>query len=125
MEFQLCGCWLGAMWSWPAMGNVLTPWEPAALRPASSAAGLTGGFWACGASRPANTITATRATSETTATPVQSRVRWRRRFSSSRRAAAPLASLPLSGWRGLVLAGLRVSAIGALRILREGGTRRF
>src|SRR5215213_11760766 len=127
------------MWSRPASGKVWTPLEPAAVRPASRAAALTDWLDAGGWSpRPSNQMTASRATRASTATPVQSRVRWRRRFSSSRRAAAPLASLPLSGGRrflaavpvpvpeprpgwllpvgaGLVL-GLRVSAIDALRI---------
>src|SRR5215217_9779614 len=132
------------MWSRPASGKVWTPLEPAAVRPASSAAALTDWLPACGVSlRPSNQMTASRATRASAATPDQSRVRWRRRFSSSRRAAAPRASLPLSlswgrrflaavpvpeprpGWllpvgAGLVL-GLRVSAIDALRIGWEGG----
>jgi len=144
VEFQLLGCRSAPMWLRPALGKVFTPWEPAACRPAWSASGVTGLLAAGGFSRPMNTISATRATSETTATPAQSRVRWRRRFSSSRRAAAPLASLPLSGWRprppppcpscGRALAEprpgwllpvgpglglrLRVSAIVALRVRR-------
>src|SRR5215211_274645 len=125
------------MWSRPAAGKVWTPLDPAALRPASRAAALTCWLDAWGWSpRPSNQITASRAIRASTATPDQSRVRWRRRFSSSRRAAAPRASLPLSGWRrplaavpapeprpgwllpvgaGLDL-GLRVSAIDALRV---------
>src|SRR4029450_12913439 len=97
VEFQLLGCRSAPMWLRPALGKGFTPWEPPACRPAWSASGVTALLAAGGFSRPMNTISATRATSETTATPVQSRVRWRRRFSSSRRAARPLARLPLRG----------------------------
>src|SRR5215218_917794 len=99
LEFQLLGCWLAAMWLRPALGKVLTPWEPASWRAAARAAGATALLVACGSSRPVKKISPTRAAREVTATPLHRMVRRRRSFSWSRRAAAPLASLPLSGWR--------------------------
>src|SRR5918999_3208644 len=104
LEFQLSGCSPGPMWSRPASGRVLTPSEPAAWRPASSAAGATGRLAAGWSSRPCHTISPTRASSATTATVDQRMVRCRRRLASSRRAAAPFASLPLSDGRPLVAA---------------------
>src|SRR4029453_6543991 len=99
LEFQLLGCWLAAMWLRPALGKVLTPWEPASWRAAARAAGATALLVACGSSRPMKKISPTRAAREATATPLHRMVRRRRSFSWSRR-GGPAPPPPRPSWGG-------------------------
>src|SRR6266511_2133585 len=96
-EFQFLGCVLPLMWSRPASLNCLTSPHPAE-RVASASAAALGLVSLVERSRPCQTTRPT-STSTTAITPaVQAIVRLRRRRCASRRAAAPLTSLPLPAW---------------------------
>src|SRR6266508_6063662 len=93
-EFQFLGCWSAPMWLRPASLNCCT-WPQLAERVASASAAALGWVSLVEVSLPCQATRPTSTSTTTTAPAVQAMARLRRRRSASRRAAAPLASLPL------------------------------